>query len=267
MGKIHLLVLAMLVMACTATQKTYGNFDHSQWDELLKQNVIVIDDGQATQVNFEGMLADREKLQIYLNRTALVVREEFDTWELADQLAFLINIYNAWTVELILTEYPDLRSIRQIGLFPFSAWRRNFINLFGDRVSLDDVEHGMIRGWGIYNEPRIHFAVNCAAIGCPALRAEAYTGDRLEEQLEDNTKLFLMDRNRNYFSDGQIYVSSIFDWYEEDFEQGWNSIDSVANFLASYAAELEIPDNVLPQLKQDELRIRYLRYDWDLNRH
>lgn len=261
-----MLVAAIFFTSSVASVCVYSQIDHAQWDDLLKQHVRVIDNGQATQVDYNGMLADRAKLQTYLNQISAVERREFDSWNQSDQLAFLINTYNAWTVELILTEYPGLRSIRQIGWLPFSAWRRNIVLLFGDEVSLDDVEHGMIRGWGIYNEPRIHFAVNCAAIGCPALRAEAYVGESLDRQLEDNTKLFLQDRSRNYFSNGQLYVSSIFDWYEEDFEQGWQGIDSVSEFLSNYAAELELPLEVLPQLEQNAIRIRYLDYDWDLNR-
>ena len=98
----------------------------------------------------------------------------------------------------------------------------------------------MIREWGIYNEPRIRFAVNCPAIGCPFLRAEAYIPERLEEQLEDNTKLFLADKSRNYFDNGQLYISSIFDWYADDFEKGWERINSVSQFLYSYAKELNL---------------------------
>lgn len=257
------------LVACSflflSTSFVHGQFDHNAWDILLKKHVQEINGGQATQVNYAGMLRDREELRAYLNRVAGIDRSDFDRWSNADQLAFLINTYNAWTVELILTEYPDIRTIRQIGFFPFSAWRRDIVKLFGNEISLDDLEHGMIRGWDIYNEPRIHFAVNCAAIGCPALRAEAYVGSRLEGQLENNTKLFLMDRSRNYFENNQAYVSSIFDWYEEDFERGWLGINSVGEFLSRYANELDIPQSSLDRLRQDQIRIRYLDYDWNLN--
>ena len=243
-----------------------ADFDHSRWDELLKKHVVVLEQGQATQVNYAGMLQDRNVLAAYLETTGTVARVEFDTWNQSMQLAFLINTYNAWTVELILTEYPDLRSIRQIGFLPFSAWRRKIVILFDDKYSLDEVEHGMIRGWGIYKEPRIHFAVNCAAIGCPALRAEAYVGEFLERQLEDNTKLFLSDRSRNYIENGQLFISSIFDWYEEDFEQGWQGINSVSEFLKRYADELELNADAIKLLEQERIRIRHLGYDWDLNK-
>jgi len=258
-----ILVSSFVLFGASAS---YGQFDHSTWDSLLKSHVELIDGGQATQVDYGGMLQDRAQLGSYLNTIAQVQRSEFDIWDADEQLAFLINAYNAWTVELILTEYPDIRTIRQIGLFPFSAWRRNIVDLFGESVSLDDVEHGMIRGWGIYNVPRIHFAVNCAAIGCPALRGEAYVGSRLNVQLEDNTKLFLMDKSRNYFEDGRLYVSSIFDWYEEDFEQGWQGIRSVAGFLSKYTQEIGVPESAISQLQQNRIPIRHLDYDWGLNR-
>lgn len=260
------LLQAVIFCAAFFPSSLLAQFDHSQWDSLLKKYVLIIDGGKATQLDYDGMLTDRHALQIYLDKIATVERSEFDSWPLDDQLAFLINTYNAWTVELILTEYPDLRSIRQIGFFPFSAWRRNIVQLFGENHSLDDVEHGMIRGWGIYQEPRIHFAVNCAAIGCPALRSEAYIGERLEEQLEDNTKLFLSDSSRNYSSYGQLYVSRIFDWYAEDFESGWQGVDSVSEFLSGYAVELELSEAVISQLRDNAIRIRFLNYDWNLNR-
>lgn len=258
--------LFCLCFVSLSSINTYGNFNHDLWNELLKEHVRVIDGGQSTQVNYGEMLADRNRLRIYLDQIAAVKRSDFNNWQKSEQLAFLINAYNAWTVELVLTEYPDLGSIRQIGLFPFSAWRRDIVNLFGQQVSLNDVEHGMIRGWGIYNEPRIHFAVNCAAIGCPALRAEAYSGQILEQQLEENTKLFMQDRDRNYSSEGRIYVSRIFNWYREDFEQGWLGVNSVSDFLVRYANELELIGNDLSRLEQNDIRIRYLRYDWSLNR-
>ena len=147
-----------------------------------------------------------------------------------------------------------------------SPWRRNIVALFGEQVSLDDIEHGMIRGWDRYQEPRIHFAVNCAAIGCPALRAEAYVGNRLEEQLEDSTRLFLSDKERNNYSNGRLYVSSIFNWYEEDFEQGWIGVDSVSDFLSRYSEMLELDVVAKSALNSGNLSIRFLRYDWGLNR-
>lgn len=242
-----------------------GDFDHATWDSLLKEHVRVIDGGIATQVDYSGMLAERVLLQSYLAELAAVPRGTFEGWSEPDQLAFLINAYNAWTVEVILREYPEIDSIRDIGFFLSSAWNQDFARLFGEPVTLDEIEHGMIRGWDRYREPRIHFAVNCAAIGCPALRAEAYVGERLESQLQDSARKFLSDRSRNYFDDGRMYISSIFDWYEEDFEKGWGGINSVAGFLASYGTELELDSATVARLRAQNIRIRHLSYDWGLN--
>lgn len=242
-----------------------ADFDHGQWDRLLREHVTVQGGGIATQLDYSAMAVDRAVLKAYLAETAMVPRSTFDSWSTADQLAFLINVYNASTVDVILEEYPAIDSIRDIGFFLSSAWNQDFASLFGEPVTLDEIEHEMIRGWGRYNEPRIHFAVNCAAIGCPALRGEAFVGDSLEMQLEDSTKKFLSDRSRNYFDNGRMYISSIFDWYEEDFEKGWGGIDSVAEFLAGYGTELGVDEATANRLRADDIRIRYLRYDWALN--
>jgi len=262
MPTLRIIVLAAL---CAMPGLVAAEFDHGPWDRLLAAHVRVFDQGQVTAVDYAGVAADRGRLTSYLNALAGVSRNEFDSWSQMEQLAFLINAYNAWTVELIVSEYPGIESIRDIGFLPGAAWRRNIVSLFGEQVSLDDVEHGMIRGWDRYQEPRIHFAVNCAAIGCPALRAEAYVGERLEAQLDDSTRSFLADRSRNYISDGSVYISRIFDWYEEDFERGWQGVESVHQFLLRYADALNAGPQQRIDLEQQALRIRYLDYDWGLN--
>ncbi len=255
-----------LLNALLLSAPSFADFDHGIWDNLLRENLTVLRDGQATQVDYQAMEMDRDKLRSYLDQLSAISQDQFESWEQQEQLAFLINAYNAWTVELILKEGPDLDSIRDIGFLPNAAWRIEFISLFDEQVSLDDIEHGMIRGWGRYNEPRIHFAVNCAAIGCPALRNEAYNGDKLSEQLEDSTRRFLSDRSRNYKAKNRLYISRIFDWYEEDFEQGWQGIDSVTGFVLGYADAMELTEQDVRQLQQREWRIRYADYDWGLNR-
>ena len=242
-----------------------ADFDHAEWDGLLKEYVTIIDGGIATQLDYSGIAAERVVLKDYLAEAAKVPRSTFESWSIAAQLAFLINVYNASTIDVILEEYPDIDSIRDIGFFLSSAWNQDFASLFGEPVTLDEIEHEIIRGWGRYNEPRIHFAVNCAAIGCPALRAEAFISEKLEMQLEDSTVKFLSDRSRNYFGNDRMYVSRIFDWYKEDFEKGWGGVDSVAEFLARYAAELELDSATANQLRADDIRIRHLKYDWGLN--
>ena len=149
---------------------------------------------------------------------------------------------------MILTKCPDLESIKDLGSFFQSPWGKSFIPLLGGTRSLDDIEHGLIRGSGRYKDPRVHFAANCASIGCPSLRAEAYVGDRLDEQLEDAARSFLRDRSRNRLDEGELKVSSIFKWYRNDFEKGWRGKHSLAQFLAGYADSLIFMAAVRPAL-------------------
>jgi hypothetical protein len=242
-----------------------ASFDHSQWDTLLKNNVEVHEGGKTTKVDYQAMAKERQVLTGYLDQLAKISREQFDSWPKDDQLAFLINAYNAWTVELILTKYPDLESIKDLGTLFQSPWKKAFAFLLGEKRSLNDIEHGLIRGSGRYNEPRIHFAVNCASIGCPALRNQAYRGDILEKQLEEATTLFLSDKSRNRLSDGELLVSSIFKWYREDFERGWRGAADLPQFLALYKDSLGLGDAETGKLTSGNIAIGFLAYDWKLN--
>ena len=240
-------------------------FDHSQWDQLLKQHVAVLRDGQATEVNYSGMSNDRSQLKEYLQQLSKVSQSEFDEWLKEEQLAFLINAYNAWTVELILTGYPDIDSIKDLGSFFRSPWKKSFIPLLDKTRSLDDIEHGLIRGTGLYNEPRIHFAANCASIGCPALRPEAYVAERLNDQLEDQTRNFLADHTRNRLTEDGLEVSSLFKWYREDFEQGWLGLQHLEDVFVRYATLLGLSEEDVRRLQMGEINIDFLNYDWRLN--
>jgi hypothetical protein len=248
-----------------AAEPTVAAWDHTLWDQLLKMHVVVLREGQATQLNYQGLATQRGKLKSYLDSLGQVNAEAFDGWSKAEQLAFLINAYNAWTVELILTQYPDLASIKDLGSWFSSPWAKSFIPLLGEKRSLDDIEHKLIRGSGRYNEPRIHFAVNCASIGCPALRAEAYTADKLDAQLADQTSKFLMDRSRNRPTDNGLVLSAILKWYRDDFEQGWGGIDRLETFLAAQATALGLSAAQVAQLQRQTLSLEYDDYDWQLN--
>ncbi len=239
--------------------------DHSIWDGLLKKYVHEINGGQATSVDYAGFRTARDELVAYLDKLSSLPVDEFDALSNDAQLAFLINAYNAWTVEFILTKYPDLKSIKELGSFFRSPWKKAFIPLLGKTRSLDDIEHNLIRGSDRYKDARIHFAVNCASIGCPALRAEAFTGERLEAQLEEQTGLFLMDETRNRLSGDALQVSSIFKWYREDFEKGWSGVDSLENFFALYSDALKLTDQQVMAIQKGKIEIEFLDYDWRLN--
>ena len=172
------LLLVILIMG-SLQNVVAQEFEHTLWDKLLTRHVVAVDGGSATAVDYLGMLKDRAQLQNYLDKLSTLSQQDFDRMNANSQLALLINAYNAATVDLILSIYPELESIRDLGGFFSSPWKKEFISLLGEKYSLDDIEHKMIRGSGRYHDPRIHFALNCASISCPPLRAQAYLGDQL----------------------------------------------------------------------------------------
>lgn len=262
-----LFLLIFLSMAANATTVSASEFDHSIWDGLLQKHVHMVRDGRASEVDYHAFLQKHQELRSYLSQLSVVKSSEFATWAKPAQLAFLINAYNAYTVELILTRYPKLDSIKDLGSFLRSPWKKKFVPLLGKTRSLDDIEHGLIREKGVYNEPRIHFAVNCASIGCPALLDAAFTGVRLEQQLEAVTRAFLADRSRNRYNakTGTIEISKIFDWYREDFESGWHDWHSLNEFLAHYADSLADTSDAKEKLVTGDAKVKFLDYDWKLN--
>lgn len=241
------------------------NFEHSDWDALLKKHVSPIRSGVATEVDYRGFAQDRSHLKRYLDRTSRITRVEFENWSVAHQVAFLINIYNAWTVELILNADKKINSIKETGSFFSSPWKKKFIPLFGQLLSLDDIEHGTLRGQARYFDPRIHFALNCASVGCPALRPEAYTALRLEAQLEEATFQFLSDSSRNRLDVDGFKVSSIFKWYRDDFEKNWRGSQSLLHFFAKYGKAFGLDSKSSKAMVNGNVAITYLDYDWKLN--
>jgi len=225
-------------------------FEHSAWDALLKKHVVVLDGGKASQVDYAGMARDRAALKAYLGSLSKVPAAEFAAWPKDERKAFLINAYNAFTVEKILTRWPDIRSIWDFGKIFGNPFKDDFFRLLGRPMTLDGIEHGMLRKPGAYDDPRVHYAVNCASIGCPMLREEAYVAARLEAQLDEQAVRFLSDRSRNRFREGRLEVSKIFDWFKEDFEPR-------AKYFARYARALDYPGGEVP--------IEFLDYDWTLN--
>lgn len=264
MSKFHWL---SLVAACLLSAITHATpIDHDPWDQLLKAHVLSNNGGKSTVVDYQGVKVEQKKLDTYLTMLSSVTPGDFDKLNPSDQLALLINAYNAWTVKLILSAWPDLESIKDLGSFFSSPWSKEFVSLLGKTRTLDDIEHKLIRGSGRYNDPRIHFAVNCASIGCPALRAEAYTGDKLDQQLDEQTALFLKDRSRNRVDGDVVKLSPIFKWYREDFEKGWHGYNRFEDFLLTHAKDLELSNTMVTKLKNGDADIEFLDYDWHLNK-
>ena len=247
----------------------HAQFDHSHaaFTALLKKNVVLVNGGRASQVRYAALAQDRPALKSYLDNVSKVGEAEFKGWTKPQQLAFLINAYNGYTLELILQRYPNLKSIRDFGYIgPFSIWKKKWFTLLGKEAFLDGIEHEMIRAPGVYDDPRIHFAVNCASIGCPMLREEAYVADRLDAQLNEQATRFVSDRPRNRVAaDGVIEVSKIFEWYKDDFSKGLKGIASREAFFMRYAKQLTDNPEHQKLVADGKAAIRSLDYDWSLN--
>jgi hypothetical protein len=263
------LALAASAAALAPARAQVPGFDHGHaaFTTLLRKHVRVVRGGQTTQVAYAGFAADRMALKAYLDSLSAVAPATFAGWLKAERQAFLINAYNAFTVELILTKYPDLKSIRDLGSLLNSPWKPKWISLLGGKVSLDDIEHGMLRKRGDYDDPRVHFAVNCASIGCPALREEAFVAARLDAQMDEQTLRFMSDRTRNRFNAqrGRLELSKIFDWYGEDFRLGHRGITSLSAFAARHAAQLADAPADRERIRGAQLDIAFTDYDWALN--
>ena len=263
--------LLFVILFCFSLPSFSFDHTHSDFDAIL--NKVVIEKGSQTAVNYDLLHKSPVALDNYLATLEGVAKKEFDSWNKNDQMAFLINAYNAFTLKLILNNYPDIESIRDLGgLFFSSPWDIEFFKLFGKETNLDHIEHGILRKK--YNEPRIHFAVNCASKGCPALQKKAFVGAKLDEQLESATIQFLQDPERNRFDKEKkrLELSSIFKWFAGDFTKN----GSVQNFVAPYISnDQEIQDLLKDKgssggiggaLNKNSVNVKYLDYDWSLNK-
>jgi Protein of unknown function, DUF547 len=233
-----------------------AGFDQSSalFDQVLKTYV------KDARVDYVALKAHPQDLTRYLDQVAAVTKPEFKQWNEQQQIAFLLNAYNAYTLQLILDHYP-LNSIKDIGHIWSGPWDQPVVKLFGETTTLSTVENKMLRA--DYTEPRVHFAMVCASIGCPPLRSEAYVANRLDEQLNDQAKRFMANRSKNRVDAANriIYLSPIFKWYAEDFQK---KAGSVLQFVKPYWPEEERA--AVEKLGQDNFEIRYTDYNWSLNK-
>ena len=202
-------------------------------------------------VNYSAIKSHPKDLYEYLKQTALVTKKEFDKWSKNEQLAFLINLYNAQTLDLIANNYP-VKSIKDIASDSNGPWELPIVSLFGERITLNALEHEVIRK--NYPDARVHFTLVCAAIGCPVLINTPYEAEILDSQLDKQTKVFLSDKDKNSIdTSGKVLrLSTIFDWFKEDFIAQSGSVITFVNpyFNNQATAEFEI---------------EYTNYDWSLN--
>ncbi len=225
---------------------------HARWGRVL---TAVVENGR---VDYAKLKTAPAELDSYLQEIATVPAAEFAKWSEADRLALLINLYNAQTLRLIITHYP-LKSIRSIGALPGAAWREMIVRQGGRIMTLDHLENKVIRV-EYSNEPRIHFALVCAAVSCPVLRGEPYTGARLDAQLADQTKGFLATAEINRFdaATGTLYLSPIFKWYAEDFTKPAGSLAAYVKPFLPEAQRIALVDLA-------KVKVKFTDYDWALN--
>lgn len=210
------------------------HLDYSDWTLML--NKYVDDKGM---VDYQNFAQDKEKLAPYLN--ALSKQLPADSWSVQEQLAYYINVYNAHTVNLILENYP-VKSIKDID----GAWTTDFVTIGDKMISLGALEHSILRKM---NEPRIHFAINCASISCPKLLNEAFTADKLDGQLDQVASGFI-NSDKNTITQAKLELSSIFNWFGNDFFDG-----NLIKYINQYANVPIAPGS----------EIGFKEYDWRLN--
>lgn len=263
-------LFTVVLVAAMPTVAAAQGFDHTHaaWDALLGKHVKPIANGNASQADYKGFAQDRAALQAYLKSLEAVTPAQYDGWSKAQKFAFLANAYNAYTIEKILTRYPNLKSIRDFGTYFGNPWKDKFFALLGGRIqTLDGIEHDTLRAPGAFDDPRVHVAVNCASIGCPMLGQHAFTADKLDAQLDDLFKRFMSDRTRNRLNarTKTVEVSRIFDWYGKDFEKGHKGFASVADVAAKYAEQLADATEDRAVLREKKAPVTFLEYDWALN--
>jgi hypothetical protein len=267
MKRRNFLLGLLLIVSATLAQAQGFDHTHAAWNALLAKHVKTFANGNASAVDYAAIKAEHGALKAYLGTLSAVSEADYGKWSKAQRLAFLINAYNAFTVELILTKYPDLESIKDLGSVFSSPWKKKFFSLLGQERHLDDVEHGIIRAPGAFDDPRIHVGVVCASIGCPMLRPDAFTPEKLDAQLDDGMKRFLADATRNRYdaAGGRLQVSKIFDWYGKDFEKGHKGYDSLKATFARHAAQLATTPEAQAKVRSGDYKLEFLDYDWKLN--
>ncbi|WP_291867063.1 DUF547 domain-containing protein [Maribacter sp.] len=218
-----------------ASQTTTENL-HANWDSLLK--IYVDDDGN---VDYKNLKSCSPKIISYLE--TLANNAPTSDWSKNEKLAFYINLYNAATVKLILDNYP-LKSIKNIS----RPWDKEWITIGNKVLSLGDIEHKILRKM---QEPRIHFAINCASYSCPQLKNEAFVSSKVDSQLDEATRNFINDPKRNKITPKEVELSEIFKWFKKDFTNKGTLIDFIK------------PYTLIKITKQTH--INYITYNWSLN--
>ena len=247
-----ILLISILEISCRSRDPLlYGtHYDSSPISHDIFNNLLAKHVSDSGNVNYKGFIADSVRFNKYFE--LLENNHPNRKWSKNERLAFWINTYNAYTIRLVITNYP-VKSIKDIGGSIYkvnTAWDIKMIKIGDEIYDLNNIEHQKIRGQ--FDEPRIHFAINCASVSCPKLLNEAFYPERLEEQLEQVTSEFVNDKKRNLITYEKAILSKIFSWYSRDFKLGHKS---VTDFINNYS-EVKLNSNT---------DLDYMDYDWNLN--
>ncbi|MCI0455156.1 MAG: DUF547 domain-containing protein [Candidatus Dadabacteria bacterium] len=280
--KLVIIILAVLSIFIELKQASFTfslkaeepkSFDHSHsiYDSLLKKYV------RNGRVDYKGLKTSSEDFDIYLRELGLVNERDYTNWSREEKLAFWINAYNSFTIKAVIDNYPikgsvfsfyPRNSIRQID----GVWDKIQFRAVSRNVTLEEIEHEILRKQ--FNEPRIHFAIACASLGCPDLRSEAYMADKINKQLDIATIEFINNPEKGVeinTVNKVVKISKIFKWFGEDFTQGFGNTElfkdrskeerSVLNFVRNHVESQE----ERAFLESNQFKISYLNYDWSLN--
>ncbi|MGB3511312.1 MAG: DUF547 domain-containing protein [Microcoleaceae cyanobacterium] len=235
-------------------------FNYQTYASILKEYV-----NKQGLVDYEKLKENRQKLDEFNGAIGSVKPSEYNSWKDQDKIAFLINAYNSLTLEAIIDNYPT-KSIRNIP----GVWKIRRFDFVGEKLTLDHIEHQILRKE--FNQPGIHVALVCAAISCPLLRKEPYTGEKLISQLDDQARKFIAN-NQNFRIDRQentVYLSSIFKWFGEDFEKSYSGNQNIEGLnkketsIINYSSKYVNLDDK-KYLDLGGYKVKYLDYDWSLN--
>lgn len=248
---IALLSAILLWFTCTNCRSIKRNTDskpvtHTKWNALLKKHV-----SEAGWVDYKGFIRDSALLNDYL-KLIEAAHPNDKNWSRNEQMAYWINAYNAYTIQLINRNYPvaSIKDIKKGVAFVNSVWDIKFIKIQGYTYDLNNIEHNILRP--VFKDARIHAAVNCASYSCPKLMNEAFTADKLEKQLDAGMRSFVNDPSRNKIKADKAQISEIFKWFKGDFERDGGS---VWEFLNKYST--------VKMTKNTD--VSHLDYDWKLN--
>ncbi len=232
--------------------QTANSFDHNHTllTKVLKK--FLVPGEISTLVKYQELKEDRAEFDTYLKGLESLSKSEFSNFNQNQKLSFWINAYNAYTLKLIIDNYP-LESIKDLGSLLSSPWKKKFIKLFDKVMTLDDIEHGTIRKK--FKEPRIHFAVNCASMGCPSLADEAFTESNLESLLQKMSLKFINNDKKNSYNiqEKTMRLSKIFLWYGGDFKEKFGSYKKFIQTLKPGVKDLA------------KFRVKWNKYGWKLN--